>query len=275
MGSITHTHQSAIADDPAADVGADEWNAAHTFTLTKADVGLSNVDNTSDVTKFSNPTINGTLSVTVPPNSSAVLMSGYSVTGVNAQTMFLGSGTINNGGTAVDIFRLDVVNTSNGGGNIMRLKSGPTALGLLDAFKVDLAGDMACSGSAQVLASSALTAGGAIFAGYFIGNFTGGTLGLWGGTGAPTFSTGGKFGGIYMNGASPGIPYFNNNGTSGWDLLVGGAAAQAITNKTQFHMTPQTAPASPASGFTLYVDTADSKLKAKSSAGTVTILALP
>lgn len=41
------------------------------------------------------------------------------------------------------------------------------------------------------------------------------------------------------------------------------------------NLTSQTAPSSPAGGFVLYVDSADSKLKAKSSGGTVTVLALP
>jgi hypothetical protein len=38
---------------------------------------------------------------------------------------------------------------------------------------------------------------------------------------------------------------------------------------------PQTAPASPATGFVIYTDTADGKLKAKAHTGTVTILASP
>jgi hypothetical protein len=38
---------------------------------------------------------------------------------------------------------------------------------------------------------------------------------------------------------------------------------------------PQTAPATPAAGFTIYIDSADSKLKAKGTSGTVTILAVP
>lgn len=38
---------------------------------------------------------------------------------------------------------------------------------------------------------------------------------------------------------------------------------------------PITAPATPASGFVVYCDVADGKLKAKASTGTVTTLALP
>lgn len=34
--SLKHAHQTAIADDPSADVGADEWNAEHTLTMATA-----------------------------------------------------------------------------------------------------------------------------------------------------------------------------------------------------------------------------------------------
>ena len=56
MVTITHTFQSAKADDPAAaadgQVLPSHWNAEHTVTgLSKSDVGLENVDNTSDADK--------------------------------------------------------------------------------------------------------------------------------------------------------------------------------------------------------------------------------
>lgn len=55
MGTITHTKVSLISDDPAAatagEVLPSDWNDAHTFSLTKTDVGLDNVDNTSDANK--------------------------------------------------------------------------------------------------------------------------------------------------------------------------------------------------------------------------------
>lgn len=51
--------------------------------------------------------------------------------------------------------------------------------------------------------------------------------------------------------------------------LPGGTVAASV------NLTPGTAPVAPASGFVLYTDSADSKLKAKSSGGTVTVLALP
>lgn len=42
MGSITHTFQSAIADDPVAEAAGEvtpgRWNAAHTFSLAVADI---------------------------------------------------------------------------------------------------------------------------------------------------------------------------------------------------------------------------------------------
>lgn len=51
MGTITHAHVSAVPNDPGADIGTDAWNDNHDFTLTKADVGLGDVDNTADADK--------------------------------------------------------------------------------------------------------------------------------------------------------------------------------------------------------------------------------
>lgn len=50
MGTITHAHQTAIANDPSKDVSADAWNQGHNFSLAKSDVGLGNVDNLSSAT---------------------------------------------------------------------------------------------------------------------------------------------------------------------------------------------------------------------------------
>jgi hypothetical protein len=51
MGSITHKHITVIPDDPTYDIMGTDWNDTHDFTLSKSDVGLTNVDNTSDVDK--------------------------------------------------------------------------------------------------------------------------------------------------------------------------------------------------------------------------------
>jgi hypothetical protein len=51
MGTITHAKVATIPADPAADITTDDWNDGHTISLDKTDVGLGNVDNTSDASK--------------------------------------------------------------------------------------------------------------------------------------------------------------------------------------------------------------------------------
>ena len=236
--SVKHKHQTTQPENPNADVSANEWNADHDLST-----GVSYA-------------VNGELS--------AFVATGYSVTSPNTAPAFSITGTINSASPAVDAFVMSIANPNNNAGNIFRLKAG--AAGATDQFKVDTTGDMACSGSGQVLALSAPPAGGNGAFGLFLGNFSGGNTGLYFGTGTPTLSTFGRFGSLYMDQASPGIPYYNSNGTTGWNRLLTEVGARLI---------PVTAPSAPASGFTLYVDTADSKLKAISSGGTVTTLALP
>ena len=96
-----------------------------------------------------------------------------------------------------------------------------------------MAGDFQNSGWSQCMSGSGLPAGGAYYYAAYIGNNSGGNVGTFAGTGAPSgLSTFGRYGSIYLNGASPGIPYYNNNGTTGWDQLVGLTATQTLTNKT-------------------------------------------
>lgn len=45
MGTITHHHQTAIANNPSKDVSALVWNEGHDFSLSALDVGLGNVGN--------------------------------------------------------------------------------------------------------------------------------------------------------------------------------------------------------------------------------------
>jgi hypothetical protein len=71
-----------------------------------------------------------------------------------------------------------------------------------------------------------------------------------------------------------------SNGTTEWQRinLTTGAAAfvGAVTHTLGTNLPPQTAPASPASGWVLYTDSGDSnKLKAKASTGTVVTLGTP
>ena len=65
-----------------------------------------------------------------------------------------------------------------------------------------------------------------------------------------------------------------HNGTDG-AITTSSGTLTLSSNSGGVTLPPVTAPASPASGFTIYVDSADSKLKVKSSGGTVTILANP
>ena len=65
---------------------------------------------------------------------------------------------------------------------------------------------------------------------------------------------------------------FSSGAFKSTGFLVDGSGT---TTAHSLKLPPITAPANPASGFVLYVDTADGKLKAKASTGTVTTLASP
>ena len=245
---ITHAFVSAIADDPdavaAGEVVPSNWNASHT--------------------------IETPLTVAATPNTSAIVMSGYEITGGNAQAAFSLTGEIDNDGTSVDVFSMSITNTSNNGGNAFRIRTDGN-----DAIKVDLAGDLSTSGWHAAGFNSNLPAGGNTTVAYYLGNGSGGNTGLIAGTGTPTQTMFGKPGSLYLRADGDAIPWYNTDGATAYDQLVGRTAAQAITNKTQLHLTPQTAPSSPASGWVIYVDTADGTLKAKNASGTVRSLAAP
>ena len=51
MGTITHEHVTLLPDNPTKDVSANVWNQPHAFNLGPSDVGLGNVNNTSDINK--------------------------------------------------------------------------------------------------------------------------------------------------------------------------------------------------------------------------------
>lgn len=52
MGTITHAKSSSIPDSAdTTQIRPSDWNANHVINLVKADVGLSSVDNTSDLNK--------------------------------------------------------------------------------------------------------------------------------------------------------------------------------------------------------------------------------
>jgi hypothetical protein len=51
MGTITHNTVATGTNDGTKQVSKDAWNEGHTISLDKTDVGLDNVDNTSDASK--------------------------------------------------------------------------------------------------------------------------------------------------------------------------------------------------------------------------------
>ena len=164
------------------------------------------------------------------PNQSGYRVNNYALTGANTTGAFVINGSLNTTGQP-DIFAINITDTSNAGGSAFVIKGGPTAGNTL--VRADMAGDFQNSGWSQCMSGSGLPAGGAYYYAAYIGNNSGGNVGTFAGTGAPSgLSTFGRYGSIYLNGASPGIPYYNNNGTTGWDQLVGLTATQTLTNKT-------------------------------------------
>lgn len=152
--------------------------------------------------------------VTVPAGSVAYGGAGGVVTGVLADFAWDSTNKRLGIGTAAPAYKFHV--------------AVPTG----DIFTVDSSGITSSAGGVNAVSATALLAGGDWWFGYHLGTGTGGYLGLFGGTGAPTLSTFGKYGSIYLNATSPGIPYYNNNGTTGWDQLVGLTATQTLTNKS-------------------------------------------
>lgn len=81
------------------------------------------------------------------------------------------------------------------------------------------------------------------------------------------------------------MAFLYSNSTAGMILMADNGSIKVAANGnteifrfngTGFRLpTPVAAPSSPSTGFEVYVDTADSKLKVKGSSGTVTILAVP
>src|SRR5512139_425876 len=86
MGTITHTHQTALANDPTKDVSATHWNAGHTFSLDKTDVGLASVDNTSDAAKPVSTATQTALDAKQPLDADLTALAALITTGMMART---------------------------------------------------------------------------------------------------------------------------------------------------------------------------------------------
>ena len=126
---------------------------------------------------------------------------------------------------ATDAFSMSVANPGGNTGNIFRLRAG--AAGTTDQFKVDMTGDGAFSGSIQAFALNAPPAGGGNAFGMFLGNFSGGNLGVYFGAGNPTVSCFGKKGSIYLD-TTGAIPWYNVDGLTTWAQLGGGGASISV-----------------------------------------------
>jgi hypothetical protein len=151
------------------------------------------------------------------------------VSTVNNQPVFNATG-VASATTAQNWFHIGVVDPTGGSGSSFRIDGG--ASGALGLFDIDRLGDCNVSGWLRVMQQTSVPAGGAYYYGLYIGSSTGGNHGLFSGTGPPTLDTFGAYGSLYMNKAAPGLPYYNNNGSTGWDQLVGLTATQTLTNKT-------------------------------------------
>ena len=174
--------------------------------------------------------LTGTFSTWSPPvNTAAFSAAGYSLTGSNATSAFRITGTLNTTGTP-DIFAINITDTSNSGGNAFAIRGGPAAVNPL--INVSLSGDTRVAGWLQARQLDNLQTNGRDYFAYFLGNGVGGNIGMFAGLSNPTFSTFGRYGSLYLDGAAPGLPYYNNNGTTGWDRLVGETSTQTLTNKT-------------------------------------------
>lgn len=242
---IKHAHQTGLPNDPSKDVSADAWNDDHVIAAP--------------------------LAITVPDNTSAITMSGYNITSGTSACFDL-SGTIDSNSPPLNVFNIDLVNLSFNTGNAFRI-----GLNNETVMACNLGGDLTTRGGHRALSLYPLSTGGVYYYAYFIGGGFGGDVGLYAGLSSPTVDTFGRPGSLYMNAdtGEDGLPWYGTDGSAGWGKLAGQDAAQPLTNKTQMHLTPQTAPSSPASGWVLYVDSADGTLKAKNASGTVRSLAAP
>jgi hypothetical protein len=108
-----------------------------------------------------------------------------------------------------------------GGAALAQAPSTTTAPGSL------LTSPLLLGGRVTAFSATALPSGGTT--GSCIGIFSTTNFGLCGGTGAPTLSA--AKGSLYIENGT-GIPYYNNNGTTGWTLLNGGGSGLTIGSTT-------------------------------------------
>ena len=73
MGTITHNTVATGTNDGTKQVSKDAWNEGHSISLDKTDVGLTNVDNTSDADKPVSAAVSTALALKAPITSAVLV----------------------------------------------------------------------------------------------------------------------------------------------------------------------------------------------------------
>jgi hypothetical protein len=228
----TSANLAAAMTDETGTAGALVFSGAP--TMTNPNVGNQTTGDNSTKAASTNfvqaaiaaiPPVTGFLPINNPSATGQL-----TVTGATQTPVFAAHGTLNSS-AAIDVLSINVDDqTAGGSGALFRVKGGVGAN--TNLIVIDRAGDLQVGGYTNTLGALPLQTNGADYFAYTLGNGAGGNIGVYAGLSNPTFSTFGRYGSIYLNGASPGLPYYNNNGTTGWDRLVGETATQTLTNKS-------------------------------------------
>jgi hypothetical protein len=204
--SVTHTHQTAIADD-GSDVGANVWNADHTIAAP--------------------------LTVPGTANTSSLVGTGYSLTGSNAQPMESWAGTLNTSGV-VDVIKIAITDTAHGGGsNLFNLLGG--ASGTTSLFSISTSGNVTASGGFITPSSSSIVSGrNLIFGDGFnvLSNTRGGFSAPSDGIFTWFNNAGTNFNKFQLGGTTASFPAIKRNGTAVNIRLADDSADAPITAST-------------------------------------------
>jgi len=158
------------------------------------------------------PLTGGTL--TPPPDTSALVITGYSVSGSGTTPAINVSGTWNTTGIA-DLAVFDVTNTaSNAISRLIDLRVGGTS-----QFQVLRGGAVSQRGPVLVLSATAIPAGGTAGSGFRFFQTT--NFGIFGGSGAPTLAA--AKGSLYLRSdgtTTNNRAYINTDGSTTWTALM-------------------------------------------------------
>jgi hypothetical protein len=204
--------------------------------------------------------------ITPAANANALAVTGYSLTGSDSHALLDLAGTWNTTGTPTGI-KLDITDTaSNAASLLMDLRVGGSS-----KFKVDKTGNVNVASTASLNAlgsfnGNRVTLNNAVFGGgskSTINAPVDGVLAFY--NNALT-----DFSRVVFGGTTSSFPALKRSGTALLPRLADDSAGAPL------NLTPQTAPATPASGWHLYIDGGDgNKLKAIASTGTVVTLGTP